>query len=104
MLEASRSVGATVPTLCYLETLAPFNSCRACVVEVEGSRTLVPACSRVVSEGDVIATESDRVVEARKTVYELLGATVDLSLVDAPTAGAVAGPGDADCTADDVYA
>jgi len=43
--------GIDTPTLCYLETLAPVNACRVCVVELEGSRTLVPACSRKAEPG-----------------------------------------------------
>ena len=46
ILDACRAAAIGVPTLCYLETLAPVNACRICVVEMEGSRTLVPACSR----------------------------------------------------------
>lgn len=85
ILEASKSVGADIPTLCYLETLEAINSCRVCVVEVEGSRTLVPSCSRVVEPDMVIATESPRVQAARTTVYELLASVVDLSLVEEET-------------------
>jgi predicted molibdopterin-dependent oxidoreductase YjgC len=85
IFEACRTASIDIPTLCYLETLAPFNSCRVCVVEVAGSRTLVPACSREVTEGLDITTESDRVVATRKTVYELLASSVDLSLVDDET-------------------
>ena len=48
ILEASRQLQIDTPTLCQLETLTPVNVCRACVVEVEGSRVLVPACSRKV--------------------------------------------------------
>ena len=72
VLEACDSIGKDVPTLCYLKTLEPINSCRACVVEVEGSRTLVPACSREITDGMDIQTESPRVQQARKTVYEAL--------------------------------
>ena len=85
ILEASKSTGADIPTLCYLETLEAINSCRVCVVEVEGSRTLVPSCSRVVETDMVIATESPRVQAARTTVYELLASVVDLSLVEDET-------------------
>src|SRR5678810_718964 len=45
--------GIEIPTLCYLETLKPVNACRLCVVEVEGSRVLVPSCSRAVENGMV---------------------------------------------------
>jgi predicted molibdopterin-dependent oxidoreductase YjgC len=51
ILDAARSLGIDTPTLCYLETLAPVNACRVCVVELEGSRTLVPACSRKAESG-----------------------------------------------------
>ncbi len=85
ILEACRAAGADVPTLCYLDTLEPINSCRVCVVEVEGSRTLVPSCSRTVSEGLVVESNSPRVKAARTTVYELLASAIDLSLVEPET-------------------
>src|SRR5678816_1536866 len=46
VLEACRSIGIEIPTLCFLETLHPVNACRICVVEMEGARVLVPSCSR----------------------------------------------------------
>jgi len=81
LLEACRAAGADIPSLCYLETLDPINSCRVCVVEVGGSRTLVPSCSRTVEEGMDVQTDSERVQRARRVVYELLASAVDLSLV-----------------------
>src|SRR5690348_13866144 len=54
LLEATREAGVETPTLCFLETLKPVNACRICVVEVEGSRTLVPACSRKAEDGMVV--------------------------------------------------
>jgi predicted molibdopterin-dependent oxidoreductase YjgC len=87
ILDVCNDIGIEVPTLCYLETLEAFNSCRACVVEVEGSRTLVPACSREVTEGLEVKTESERVVATRRSVFELLASSVDLSLVDNFTRG-----------------
>jgi len=81
LLEACRSLGIETPTLCYLENLTPVNVCRVCVVEVEGSRTLVPACSRRAEPGMVIRTDSERVRHSRRLVFELLGSSVDLSLV-----------------------
>ena len=85
ILEAASDTGADIPTLCYLPTLDAINSCRACVVEIEGSRTLVPACSREITEGMTIETDSPRVQQARKTVYELLASSVDLSLAEPET-------------------
>ena len=46
ILDACRQLGIDTPTLCYGDTLTPVNVCRVCVVELEGARTLVPACSR----------------------------------------------------------
>src|SRR5215212_3509494 len=80
ILQACASIGIHTPTLCYLETLTPVNVCRVCVVEVEGSRVLVPACSRQVEQGMVIQTDSERVQLSRRLVFELLGSSVDLSL------------------------
>ena len=80
ILEAARSVGIDTPTLCYLESLTPVNVCRVCVVEVTGSRVLVPACSRTVEPGMEVQTDSERVRHSRRLVLELLGSSVDLSL------------------------
>jgi NADP-reducing hydrogenase subunit HndD len=80
LLDVLRAHGVDTPTLCFLETLAPVNVCRVCVVELEGSRTLVPSCSRKAEEGMVVRTDSERVRHARRTVFELLGSSVDLSL------------------------
>jgi predicted molibdopterin-dependent oxidoreductase YjgC len=82
ILQACQQVGTEIPTLCYLETLTPVNVCRVCVVEVQGTRALVPACSRKVEPGMDILTRSRRVDTSRKMVLELLSSSVDLSLVD----------------------
>ncbi|HSJ33438.1 MAG TPA: 2Fe-2S iron-sulfur cluster-binding protein [Acidimicrobiia bacterium] len=82
ILEACRSVGKDQPTLCWASTLTPVNVCRVCVVEVEGSRTLVPSCSRPVEDGLVVATDSERVRHSRKLVFEMLASSVDMSLTD----------------------
>lgn len=83
ILDACAAEGFDIPTLCFLENLAPANTCRICVVEIEGSRALVPACSRRVGSGMRIQTESERVGHTRKMVLELLGSSVDLSLTPA---------------------
>jgi len=79
ILDAIRSQGKGTPTICYLETLHPVNVCRVCVVEVEGSRVLVPSCSRPVEQGMVVKTDSERVRHSRKMVLEFLASSVDLS-------------------------
>ncbi len=89
ILAACRSAEVDIPTLCFLENLAPVNVCRLCVVEMAGSRALVPACSRRVEPGMEVQTDSERVRHSRRLVLELLGSSVDLSL---------AGPADPDGT------
>jgi predicted molibdopterin-dependent oxidoreductase YjgC len=79
LLEAARSIGIDTPTLCFLENLTPVNACRICVAEVEGSRTLVPACSRKAEPGMVVRTDSERVRLSRRLVLELLASSVDVS-------------------------
>ncbi|GLX95300.1 4Fe-4S dicluster domain-containing protein [Herbidospora sp. NEAU-GS84] len=79
LLDACQSAGKDIPTLCYGDTLNPKNACRVCVVEVEGARTLAPACSRKAEPGMVVKTDSDRARHSRKVVLELLGSSVDLS-------------------------
>lgn len=83
ILDACMAVGKEQPTMCYVSTLTPINVCRVCVVEVEGSRTLVPSCSRVAEEGMEISTDSPRVRHSRKLVFEFLASSVDLSKSDA---------------------
>ena len=80
ILDACRAERIDTPTMCYADNLTPINACRVCVVEVEGSRTLVPACSRAVEAGMRIRTDTDRVRHSRKLVMELLGSSVDTSL------------------------
>jgi predicted molibdopterin-dependent oxidoreductase YjgC len=80
ILQACRGIGVDTPTLCYLDTLTPVNVCRVCVVEVEGSRALVPACSRRVEPDMIVRTDTERVRHSRRLVLELLGSAVDLSL------------------------
>jgi predicted molibdopterin-dependent oxidoreductase YjgC len=79
ILDAAKKRGIETPTLCFLESLTPVNACRVCVVELEGSRTLVPACSRKVEPNMSIKTDSERVRVSRKVVLEFLASSVDLS-------------------------
>jgi len=79
ILDAAKKLGIETPTLCFLETLTPVNVCRVCVVELEGSRALVPACSRKVEPGMVIRTDSERVCLSRRVVLEFLASSVDVS-------------------------
>lgn len=64
--------GIKVPTLCHMKDFVPTGACRMCVVELEGSGKLVSSCSFPISDGMKVLTHSPRVVEARKTIVELL--------------------------------
>jgi len=70
--EAAKENGIDIPTLCYHHSLAPIGACRLCVVEVEGLRTLVASCYTPAITDMVIYTHSQRVIEARKVIVELL--------------------------------
>ncbi|MCF8108327.1 MAG: (2Fe-2S)-binding protein [Desulfohalobiaceae bacterium] len=74
VLEAARSVGIAIPTLCYHEKLEPYGGCRLCMVEAEvrGRTSLVVACVYPVADGLVVRTRSEKVDRIRKTVLELL--------------------------------
>jgi NADP-reducing hydrogenase subunit HndD len=72
ILEAAQAVDIWIPTLCYLKGATPTGACRVCLVEIEGARTLQPACSTPAAAGMIVQTESPKVVEARRLVLELL--------------------------------
>jgi len=72
ILETLERNGIKVPTLCHMPGLYPTGSCRMCVVEVEGKSNLITACAYPVEEWMKIKTHSPRVVNARKTIVELL--------------------------------
>ncbi len=79
ILEAARSIGIEIPTICFHEACTANGLCRLCVVEVEGARVLAPACIAQVSEGMKVQTRSDKVERSRRTILEMLDSTVDLS-------------------------
>ncbi len=87
ILEACRFLDIDTPTLCQLDNLTPVNVCRACVVELEGSRVLVPACSRQVEPGMQIQTDTPRVRHSRRLVLELLASSVDMTLTSGQVQG-----------------
>lgn len=72
LLEAARSIGIKIPTLCHMKELSELGACRVCVVEVKGMRTLVAACEYPASEGMEVYTNTQRVYNARKTTIELI--------------------------------
>lgn len=82
LLDAARHAGKEIPTICYHEATTSNAVCRLCVVEVEGMRTLQPSCIVKAAEGMKVQTQSERVLRARRTIFEMLASTMDLS--DAP--------------------
>ncbi len=72
ILDAAKSVGIKIPTLCYLRDINAIGACRVCVVEVKGARSLVAACVYPVNEGMEVITNSAKVVESRRTTVELI--------------------------------
>jgi NADP-reducing hydrogenase subunit HndD len=72
ILEAAQAANLSIPTLCHLKGATPTGACRICLVEVEGARTLLTACSTLAGARMRVQTESERVVEARRMVLEML--------------------------------
>ena len=72
VLQAARSAGVQIPTLCDHTALKPFGGCRLCLVEVEGARTLQPSCTLPVNDNMVVLTSTDKVKAARKFVLTLI--------------------------------
>jgi NADP-reducing hydrogenase subunit HndD len=79
ILEAARESGIDIPVICLHDATTPEGLCRQCVVEVEGWGRLAPSCITPAAEGLVVQTASERVVRARRTILEMLNASVDLS-------------------------
>lgn len=75
ILDLAKEKGIPIPTLCYHLELTPTGACRLCVVEVEGSRTLVASCHTPVAPNMVIKTHSPKVIRTRKMIVELLLST-----------------------------
>jgi formate dehydrogenase major subunit len=72
VLEAAEAAGLYVPTLCHHPQLTPYGGCRLCMVEVEGARTLQPSCTLPATNGMVVKTNTQKVLEARKFILTLI--------------------------------
>ncbi len=72
ILDAAQNSGIKIPTLCYLKGASPTGACRICLIEVKGARSLMAACSKPVTVGMEVFTDSDLVHRARKMNVELL--------------------------------
>lgn len=79
LMEVIGKAGKETPVICYHEATTAEGVCRQCVVDVEGWRTLAPACVTQAGDGMVIETDSERVRRARRTILEMLNASIDLS-------------------------
>ncbi|MBS5659742.1 MAG: [FeFe] hydrogenase, group A [Clostridiales bacterium] len=75
ILEAARSAGINIPTLCYLKDINEIGACRICVVEVKGARSLVASCVYPVNEGMEVITNSPAVLKSRRLTLELILST-----------------------------
>ena len=87
--QVAKREGATIPHLCHLDApgYRPDGNCRACLVEIEGERTLAASCIRQPSAGMVVNTSGERAEKARAMVFELLAADMP-ARADAPDAAA----------------
>jgi bidirectional [NiFe] hydrogenase diaphorase subunit len=74
LLEAAKTLGIAIPTLCYHEALKPYGACRLCVVEIEkhGRSKLVTSCNYPAEDGLVVFTSNERVMRTRRMLMELL--------------------------------
>ncbi len=79
ILKAATQAGIDIPTICFHDFTTSNALCRICVVEVEGSRTLVPSCVAKVTPGLKVHTRSERIDSSRRTLLEMLASTVDIS-------------------------
>src|SRR5919202_5198592 len=72
ILDAAKATGVEIPTLCYYPQLPIVGNCRICLVSVEGSAKLLPACATKAADGMVVTTESRSAVESREAVLSML--------------------------------
>ncbi len=72
VLEAANLLGIHIPTLCHVPGIEPAASCFLCAVQIEGKRTLAPACATVITDNMVVTTDTDDIRGARKMALELL--------------------------------
>ena len=72
ILEAARINGIDIPTLCFLKEINEIGDCRMCIVEVEGRRGFTTSCITKVEEGMIVHTNSPAIVEARRTILDLI--------------------------------
>ena len=72
ILEAAKASGKYIPTLCDLDGLTPVGACRLCIVEVQGTDRLLPACTTPIQDGMSVTTNSQKLTQYRRVSIELL--------------------------------
>lgn len=87
ILEAAKTAGIDIPTLCYMKGMNEIGACRMCVVEVKGARSLVASCVYPVNEGMEVFTNTPRVINSRRTTLELLLSTHDKKCLSCSRSG-----------------
>ncbi|ABR75056.1 formate dehydrogenase subunit alpha [Actinobacillus succinogenes] len=88
VLEAAKSAGINIPTLCYLKDVSNIGSCRVCVVEVDGYDKLPTSCNTLAQDGMVVRTQTDRVVKSRRMALDLILSHHNLICFSCPSNGA----------------
>ncbi len=88
ILEAARSVGIDIPSLCYLKDVSDLGSCRLCMVEAEGCDRVLPACRTKAAPGMVIETETPKLTAYRRTMLKLILSNHRASCMSCPENGA----------------
>ena len=87
ILEVARENQIQIPTLCHLKGTTPTGACRICVVEVQGARTLLTACSTPAVHKMIVKTDSPKVIQARKMILELMLSSGNHNCATANTGG-----------------
>lgn len=78
LLDAAQQAGVDIPVICYHEATSPNGLCRICVVDVDGGRVLQPACVAECQADSKVETRNERVERSRRTILEMLNASVNL--------------------------
>lgn len=87
ILDAAKSAGIQIPTLCYLKNISNIGSCRVCVVEVEGLEKLVTSCNTLAQAGMIIRTDSAKIVQSRRMALDLILSHHNLICFSCPSNG-----------------
>ncbi|MDR2526099.1 MAG: [FeFe] hydrogenase, group A [Oscillospiraceae bacterium] len=87
ILEAARTIGIEIPTLCYLKEINEIGACRICMVEVKGARSLATACVFPAAEGMEVFTNTEKVRQSRKLTLELILSTHDKNCLSCVRSG-----------------